>query len=220
MYLSPLKKNLWSSIIVRSEKSFAMSQEYKSKRSFEKWTTSRLVQGGEVVQKELCRQNVYTLTLPQSRKSRDRLPSIPPILPRQLVSRRGLSSAQPERGPKARLDHSGDFGPTPKWRLYRSSWTARSSSQVQQDAQHRCQCRHHCRWLANWPRGQWHLPWNFPISRTSGKFAEKWLREILREKFIRKFGDFCIISTAECDNEYWKLLLRWDLLCKICTHIY
>lgn len=64
------------------------------------------------------------------------------------------------------------------------------------------------------------LPWNFATSRTSEKFAEKWLREILREKFIRKFGDFCIASTAECDNEYWKLLLRWDLCCKIRTHTY
>lgn len=113
--------------------------------------------------------NVYTLTLPQSRKSRDRLPSIPPILLRQLVSHRGLSSAQLRASPKARLDHSGDFGPTPKWRLYRSSWTTRSSLQ---DAQHQRQCRSHCRWLADWPHGTNHiLPWNFATSRKDERKA-------------------------------------------------
>lgn len=92
---------------------------------------------------------MYTLTLLQSRKSPGRLPSIPLVLPRQPVSRRGLSSAQLRAGPKARLDHSGDFGSTLKWRSYRSSWAARSSWQV--PARHTaCQnrCWSHCRWLA------------------------------------------------------------------------
>lgn len=144
--------------------------------------------------------NVYTLTLPQSRKSRDRLPSIPPILPRQLVSRRGLSSAQLRASPKARLDHSGDFGPTPKWRLYRSSWTARSSLQ---DAQHQRQCRSHCRWLADWPHGTNHiLPWNFATSRKDERKAV--FRCIRGEKFTTKSENFFVMSTTECDNEYWK----------------
>jgi len=48
--------------------------------------------------------------LPQSRKPPS--PAIPPpsAVPRLLVSRRGLSSAQLEA--KARLDHSGDFSAT------------------------------------------------------------------------------------------------------------
>lgn len=128
-------------------KFFAECRANKSKESFGEWRTSRgLYKAAGLCRKELCRQNVYTLTLVQSRKSPGRLPSIPLVLPRQPVSRRGLSSAQFRAGPKARLDHSGDFGSSLKWRSYRSSWVARSSLQV--PARHiACQnrCWSHCR---------------------------------------------------------------------------
>lgn len=62
------------------------------------------------------------------------------------------------------------------------------------------------------------LPIKFCHFASGWKIRRKTVSRDIREKFSRKSENFFVKSTTECDNEYWKLLLRWNLRCKICKH--
>lgn len=145
---------------------------------------------------------MYTLTLPQSRKSRGRLPSIPPILPRQLVSRRGLSSAQPG------AESKGAFGPL---RRFRSDSKVQGCIALLEPHARRCKCSKTHNTSANADRESLPLTCGptarpitscheiLPLRETDERFAEKRQREI----FVRSLlGNLEIFASTEYNNSY------------------